>query len=176
MNMEFIPYKTLPICDVLNLLVNISINTTYKPPVLLIFRTLSKISKNVLVIEKKGFHIRIQKEKSYSNIGFLVFCFFLQASVTGISLWDVSKYWIRYTLYKWSGLAVIIMDQLKRKIIPSKQSSLSERLFPKSVKPAFSTISFENGQNARFAIWCSVQPKCRGIICVVTYCGQLIKY
>jgi len=59
-----IPSETLHVCKTLIFLVKFSINITYKQPILLILNLCHKISENLDVMRKNGFHIRIQQEKS----------------------------------------------------------------------------------------------------------------
>ena len=53
----------LDICKTMTLLVNFSMNTTYKLLILIFLDLCQKISENLNVMGKNGFHVRIQNEK-----------------------------------------------------------------------------------------------------------------
>ena len=94
MRMKNIFCETLHVSKTLHLLVNFSINTTYKQPIKLIFRFCHKISENLEVMGKNGFRIRIQQEESqlYIEIVFMRFFFFCRPVLLEQMplLWQVS--------------------------------------------------------------------------------------
>ena len=62
--MGSVPIETHHVYKTFKLMVNFSLNTTYKQPILLILELCHKILENLDVMGKNGCHIRNQQEES----------------------------------------------------------------------------------------------------------------